>query len=196
VHTAVGVGFIAGPAIGGWIAAYGLQYPAYVSSILLTADVLFITLLLPDVSVVNHQQHQQPGAITIEAPHMNSIEHPSTQATDDVLAIVGPNTSSSAWWRFGWREGVLLVYWLYFLATLVCMVRSEPVVVHRQPATHITSTHQAETLSRSSFQQFTILRYSLTPQENGYVMAYQSLLQVIVQGLMIGPLNRHYEYAL
>lgn len=38
------------------------------------------------------------------------------------------------------------------------------------------------------------MRYSLTPQENGFIMAYMSLLQVFAQGVLIGPLNRYFSY--
>jgi len=110
VSTAVSLGFIAGPALGGLISSYGLQYPAYISSILLTIDVLFISLLLPNIT-------PSPKSAAVVA----SSDTPSESAASAVKRSLSRLEAAKAYLgkisQFG--HGVMLVYILHFLACLV-----------------------------------------------------------------------------
>lgn len=48
----------------------------------------------------------------------------------------------------------------------------------------------AELLFSSTFNQFAYKRYELTPSQNGFLLSYLALLDVIVSGLVVGPLTK------
>jgi len=125
VSTAVSLGFIAGPALGGLISSYGLQYPAYISSILLTIDVLFISLLLPNIT-------PSPKSAAVVA----SSDTPSESAVKRSLSrLEAAKAYLGKISQFG--HGVMLVYILHFLACLVRPTTARHHCLFRRLAHHL-----------------------------------------------------------
>lgn len=157
VGTAVGLGFILGPLLGGVMSTMlGKEYPAYLSATLFALDLFLVAKYLPEPSNLSRIAFADGSGDAEAVEELREVEHCSTfitRFTDSMRKAFG---SSAVAYLLG----------IQFMATL------------------------AEVTFRSTFQQFAFERYQLTPSLNGYLVAYMSMLEVVVNALVIGPLTK------
>lgn len=70
VGSAAALGFVVGPALGGWLGAYDPALPAFVSAALFAANFVAVWLLLPESVAVRHEQPREQQA---QPPFLQSI---------------------------------------------------------------------------------------------------------------------------
>eukprot|EP01119_Soliformovum_irregulare_P008161 TRINITY_DN2111_c0_g1_i1.p1 TRINITY_DN2111_c0_g1~~TRINITY_DN2111_c0_g1_i1.p1 ORF type:complete len:397 (-),score=44.90 TRINITY_DN2111_c0_g1_i1:5-1072(-) len=138
--TAMGLGFIIGPMVGGIMSQWGQDLPAYFAAFLFVIDSIFVVVFM-----------QEPPGHRSKARTSNSIFN-----FDNIAAAM----------RTDLLRTMLLIQFMYSLGM---------------------------TLFRSNFSVFAQYQFGLTPRENGFIMSYVGLLDVLTSTFAIGFLTRRFS---
>lgn len=164
IGAAIGLGFVVGPALGGFLAPLGPAVPFWAAMIVALANVLLVLLFLPET------HHMRATA---------KVVHPG----DDEAAILpGATPSSTTVPVTNHRTGVVRAGWRRILR--------HPAVA-RLAVINLLFT-VAFSAMEAIFPLFTQHTFGWAALQNGYIFTYAGIVIVLMQGGLVGQLVKHW----
>eukprot|EP01087_Luapelamoeba_hula_P014666 TRINITY_DN4342_c0_g1_i1.p1 TRINITY_DN4342_c0_g1~~TRINITY_DN4342_c0_g1_i1.p1 ORF type:complete len:448 (+),score=23.73 TRINITY_DN4342_c0_g1_i1:313-1656(+) len=187
VGTAVGLGFIVGPAAGGILSAYNYTLPAVVSSVVFVILFFVCLLYLADPVPTSRQPTVTPTTIataTIPTTTSNTTDYDASLVASNVAKRTLVSEQDNSYLMTAWMR---VAEYFRFVAQ-----------VFRHPALlYLASIELVSNLSltayRSVFPLINQQTFGLDAKWNGFLLSYIGLLSVLVQGIFIRQLTKHFK---
>ncbi|XP_066509656.1 solute carrier family 22 member 18-like isoform X3 [Hoplias malabaricus] len=196
LQTTVGViQLLGGPVFGRFADVFGARAALCVSSLasfvyfvlLAAADSTFLLFLhkLPAVFM-----HGLPGTQMIVADLSANEKRADALAKLGLCFGIGMITGSSLGGTFSTRYGEKLTAYMAAGGSLIILML---VLIFIPKYTKIHNKIDKNVVFQVMFSVFTMNFFQLQPQQNGYLLAYFGVVQMVIQGVVIGRLTVRYS---